>query len=90
MPYSRLAALVTAFKSSPGELTKFGSAAAVIVALLILGAAVAVFLRVAWGHELNELLISFTALFVVTALVLVGYARRGGAPEKEKEKEDAK
>jgi hypothetical protein len=49
----------------------------------MLVAATAVFVRTTWNEELSDHVITFTALFVGTALVLVGFARKR-APEKDR------
>lgn len=72
----KLAPLFALFKASPGQLDRRSGIVVVWIAAILLGAATAVFLRVTWNQELNEEVIVITALFVATALVMVGYARR--------------
>lgn len=72
---ARFASLFSMFKLSPGQLSNHGRHIVVLVAAVLLFASVAVFVRSTWNEELSNDVIAFTALFVVTALVLIGFAR---------------
>ena len=72
---TRVAALFAALKASPGELSSGNRRIVVIIAALFLIVTVVVFVRTTWNAELSNDVIAFTGLFVITALVLVGYAR---------------
>lgn len=72
---SRIASLFAALKLSPGVLPRHGRMMVVVVALVLLAAATTVYIRTTWTAELTNDVIAFTALFVVTALTLIGFAR---------------
>lgn len=75
MPH-RLATFFAALKLSPGHLSNHGRHIVILVAVALLGAAAAVFVKTTWEAELTNEVISFTALFVGTAIILIGFARK--------------
>ena len=78
---ARLAAFFSSIRDAPGSLSNHGRHLIIIAAVVILGVATAVFVRTTWDAELSNDVITFTALFVGTALVLVGFARKRDTKE---------
>lgn len=80
---ARLAAFFSAIRNAPGTLSDQGRHIILFIAVVMLAAAMAVFVKSTWEAELSDDVITFTALFVGTALVLVGFARKR-TPEKDR------
>ena len=59
-----------------GTLSNHGRHVVIFIAVVILGAATAVFVRTTWDEDLSDDVITFTALFVGTAVVLLAFARK--------------
>lgn len=78
---ARLAAFFSSIKDAPGTFSNHGRHILILAAVAILGAATAVFVRTTWDAELSDHVITFTALFVGTSLVLVGFARKRDTKE---------
>lgn len=85
---ARLAAFFSSIKDAPGTLSDHGRHIIILIAVAMFSAATAVFVKTTWDAELSNDVITFTALFMGTAIVLVGFARKRPA-EKDRPRDSS-